>query len=350
MKTDLLKTQDEINNYLIQKGYSPKDCDRLSLIIFTTYGETTKDTVNKALELLDKDSSIKKDESKYKLETNTILLSEMIKTLEKEMEPIRIKLFGHKNPPFNDFKEAVYWIDAEMKKKDFDEAHKKYKLYNEARENINAQINQEEFYGDHLNGELKYGITFKKEINNSEYGTVKINQDYLSYKTKNQYIYAESHYVYHSENLLELSMKLNELSLRYRIDEFELLHLFMCGTAPSIKRWESLVHVIDGKKARFEIIINSPDLTLDELKIVYNDYRREMNVKSKKRFSQKQERIINLINEFGEPPEEKGRSDYFKELMLRWNSKYPDNKYSTWQTLYKAYNNIRDSLKRMEVQ
>ena len=149
----------------------------------------------------------------------------------------------------------------------------------------------------------------------------------------------------HSKDLSYIRYELDNMSRIIRIDRFELLKFLLTGIKPKLPRYEVLQ--LPGIRSSIVIKIYVADLNFNEIKSIYDTYRDIRKVKKQKRITDKQRKIIDIISEMGQPPEGKGTSDYYKQVLVKWNNNYPEEQYTSWQAIYKAYENLKEKINRI---
>jgi hypothetical protein len=222
-------------------------------------------------------------------EKSSLYSDDFLKQIEYIAKNIRRQTFGDTRPPFNSYEDASKWIYEE---------------------------------------DLKHNA--KKQMPSNQMLIYKIEDGAA--------ICADAT---SSKELSSLYNDIDWLSKSLGIKQYELLKFILAGEKPEIMK--KTVTFLEGIRKRVIIEFNSPDISFDELRVIYEEYRNFFKYKWKKRFTTKQENILNLIKEFREPPEEKV-TEYYKTVLKEWNKRYPGDKYQAWQSIYKAYENIKKKL------
>jgi len=95
-----------------------------------------------------------------------------------------------------------------------------------------------------------------------------------------------------------------------------------------------------------EIEIRARDLGFEELRQIYQIYRRQLQSRKAKALNEEHWLIYRLVKERGGPLSGKGSVQFWKSVMEEWNTLHPEKRYSHWKGIKIIYERI---IKRLEV-
>ncbi len=93
-------------------------------------------------------------------------------------------------------------------------------------------------------------------------------------------------------------------------------------------------------KRSLKVEINTADLTPDELKAIYEHYRRELKVRKMKSLSPEQTRLYYMVCKKGGPPQ-KGSKEFWLKMQEEWNSNSSNKPYKSWEGVYQRYKIVK---------
>lgn len=254
---------------------------------------------------------------------STLLYSDDISSELLDMVEItRLMIFGQKEAPFKTHHEAYDWIkELESDYWLEEETVKKRDLFN-----------------------TKFYELYDKAVIGELVGTATRNYKTIPFYKEDKNDYEEQSGVYyeHSWHLKKLQYKSELISKMFNFSQSEILKLILLNEKPELVRYDIKKH--EGKRESLVVTFNTSDITLEEIKQIYDIYKRELKVKKKKKFSEKQERLLNLVNELKPKIQNKSFSDTYSAILNEWNSRYPEDAYSTYQGIYKAHEGLKKKL------
>lgn len=246
------------------------------------------------------------------------------------------KIFGSEDVPFSNYSDAKKWIeDFEHKFNQNEEMQSKsmefWKLY----KNMQQKINSGEIIG-----------SIKMNISTLPYDEMEIEFKDGENRKGLLNAFTES-----SKELTILQQETKIMSLTSGFSQYDLVKYILSDEKPAFSRYS--IQELYGLKSRktIQVQINASDLSLDEIKSIYYDYKKAFNAKKQKKLTQKQQDIYDFIRKIGKPPEHKGLAEYYSMALELWNIKYKDKTYknkkyefTTWQGLWKSYTEIERKL------
>lgn len=319
----------ELTEYLRGKGY-PEPQEKAKKVLFKHNGAISKTDLKTLYCVVWDLEDIKTNNPKEVLmKDETYNYGETILFILENnwARKVRLKVFESEDIPFKSYSKAIEWIDSicsEFLENYIEKYSKKEMLFSSKYDELIQLIKS----GDAIGSVMKpyLSLPYKEE---------KINDiDCLIIANIN-----------HSKELQYIQFEIEQMENLLGISKYELLKYLLSGIKPKLKRYE----VIKNKGLRESITINIyvSDLNFKEMKQIYDQYREVRNVKKQKQLTDKQKMIVALIDDMGPPPNNKGTSAFYKNVLNAWNIKHPDMVYASWQALYKAYENTKLKLNRM---
>lgn len=227
------------------------------------------------------------------------------------VENVRQDIFGSSKPPFkDDIEKAVSWIHRKAKEplseKDLKKRQRILKKFDEI-------------------GTLIQGIPW----------TISWNRPILTFPGNKGYI--EKVPADHPLELSNLEKVVNEMSKATGFEKYALTAFILTGIEPILSRvtvkHNNVMQTLPTGESlrRFNIAfdINSRDLTFEEIKELYDTYRKELRISKKKKITTKQMRLYYLVKEKGYPDKNKTIfwTDIAKQLGYKgWRQAYIDHK------------------------
>lgn len=234
------------------------------------------------------------------------------------VESIRETIFNQKEPPFeNDIDKAISWI----KKK------------------AEEPLTQKE--------KKKRDILLKKidEIEKLQVPwSVSYNIPILTYPGKKGYV--EKVFADYPSDLSRLEKTINEIANATGFEKYSLTVFILTGIEPILSRvivrhqniMQRLPTGENLKRFNIALDIKTNDLTFEEIKKIYEVYRKQLRV-SKKKFSQEKYRLYSRVKNMGGLPK--------KNKVVFWQKIATEFKYKEWRQAFTCYKRI---LKKIENQ
>jgi hypothetical protein len=170
---------------------------------------------------------------------------------------IRKQVFNSEEIPFESYEKAIEWIDSIQD--DYFENHKE--IYSKKEALFDAYYN--ELKKLMKNGEaLSYGFI----------GFLNISLPYKKIILDDKERLQAAHYMF-SKELQTITYEIHEMSLMLRIEHYDLIQYLLAGIKPELTRYQ--VSKLNGPRKTIEIKINVSDLTFEEIKDIYDIYRKE---------------------------------------------------------------------------
>lgn len=318
------KSPEEIMAYLDMREI--RNSSRLSKAIYQEHGPIIHNTeLKKIVNIISSNESPIVKEKTLESTTTKLYSDHLFEWLNFAAERVRRDIFGSPDIPFASYDEAILWIEEKQAELYSDENMQKAILFDQKYDELRSQVKNNELIG--IIGKPFIYLPYKLEV----------NEDGLTCQVVARFE--------HSKELRILQRESESLTMISRFSQYEIVKFILCGEKPELIRYD--VKVLEGSRKSIVITINTPDLRFDEIKEIYNMYRKEFRVKHKKRLNPKQEKILSLVKELEETLKNKGTKEYYTKLFEEWNSRYPDEKYSNWQSLLKAHKNIVDKIKNI---
>ena len=151
--------------------------------------------------------------------------------------------------------------------------------------------------------------------------------------------------------LKRLADEISRIANATGFDKWTLPAFILMGIEPILPRFavswsDRFTQLPDGRRLvrkALRIDINAADLTLDELRTIYDTQRRALQIRRKKALSGGHVKLYKFIRERGGPPE-KGSKAFWEQAMQEWNCIEGNPRYKTWEALYKKYKHVEDRL------
>lgn len=285
------------------------------------------DQIKKVMDKIERDVKNIMDYQKDKeirlvSDTDVLYVDILLKEIESNIEEIRLQLFNSKEVPFANLEDSSNWI---------------YEMSN--------IIDNKKAYNKNLNNfkNIFNGQTYKVKTISFRNGDNKIERITSEYNNKLSY----------------LKYCVEKLSNYSRFSEADITTYILVGLKPEFPRYKLTTHTSgqvlpDGKKrisTWFTIELNAGDIRFDEIKEIYDFYRKKLNIKSEKPVKEDSNKLVDfIINEIKELPPgyhlksngkktPRGTGDkmYWEEVLLKWNEAHPDTAYKRWDYIEKAY-------------
>ncbi|MDQ2086479.1 hypothetical protein RBH29_08570 [Herbivorax sp. ANBcel31] len=288
---------------------------------------TSKDITTKAKKIIGLALSFK-DEDLQSDSINMLRNDILIDSIEPCVKEIRKTMFNNEFPPFDTIEEAVEWIRIKSKEPIPDE-YKKMK--------DNTKKLHEEFLRLSKNGGVLGGVN-------------EVNKVLTFPSTSSSKEWVEAIKVKHKD-LRQLADKIDSISKATRFPKHAVTMFILTGIEPvvplySIKVSQESNELPNGEqlhKKQVFITINTTDLTFEHMQSIYKNYRKELNFSRKKSIKDKQLTLYRLVMDMGGAPE-KDIKKFWINAMEEWNSNHPEDKYTTWEGVYRAFKGIKDKI------
>lgn len=329
----IYKSINEVENYLKQKGIS--NARKQAETIMLKRRTITKEELRSFVDVICVVESNKRVEIKKEVinkDTTSIYSNEYFDKFIVFVKESRKLIFENEEAPFHSYNDAILWLKQEESLRDNPEISSKRMTFYEKMESIRNDIKSGIFIGDfsYVDDTLVYG---SKEIECKDIDTGKktVNKCLLSISTE------------HSSKLTRLRSEVEYLSVLSGFNEQDVLRLLLTDEKPDFIKYT--VTKISALKDFIEIRINTSDLTLEDIKTIYNDYRSKINLRRCKSMNNKQIKLFHFAEKY---PRENGISDYkyYSLLYKKWNETYPDDPYTSRQGICKAYKGIHEKLNK----
>lgn len=260
------------------------------------------------------------------------------------VETVREELFHATKPPFATLIEAEQWMESQSKfptKEDFTKIYKaqmaleELKLYEGHPFRMNAIMRSFSYLG--TNG--RYKIVYIREPAPQDWGVPQMREEASKY--------APFNWLENETRIMARATGFTQLSL---------VQFVLVGTQPLLPRYvatgygnyQALPSGEVMQPVRIDVEIRSKDLTFEELRRIYNDYRRILPLKKNKMLNRGHWEVYQLVGEMGPPPG-KGTVAYWESVRQRWNESHKgqkDRQYATWKGMQKAYDRIIQKLNK----
>ncbi len=96
-------------------------------------------------------------------------------------------------------------------------------------------------------------------------------------------------------------------------------------------------------KRSLKIEINTADLSPRELKMIYDQYRKELKIRKTKSLSDEQIRLFYLVYNRGGPPR-KGAKAFWEDIKKEWNSNPANKPYTSWEGVYQRFKIVEEKM------
>ena len=256
------------------------------------------------------------------------------------VELVRTELFGSRNAPFRSTKEAEDWIQEQAKDQ---------RLFP-------IGGNLEERLG-HLISSGRVQVAAPPERSFEYLGEDgKVHQITIMDIQRGEWKTPESRPRYTERGIPALRWLDNETRIMANATGFEqpsLVQFVLVGVSPVLPRYLVRVEadhqatpagdILQPYKLKIEILAR--DLGFEELRRIYQTYRRELKSRKAKALSDEHWAIYRLVKEKGGPVSGKGSVQFWKSVMEQWNILLPERKYSHWKGVKIAYERI---IRRLE--
>ncbi len=97
-----------------------------------------------------------------------------------------------------------------------------------------------------------------------------------------------------------------------------------------------------------KIEIHSADITPQELKKIYDKYRRDLKIRKTKALSNEQVKLFLMVNKNGGPPK-KGSKAFWENIRDTWNSEQDNKPYKSWEGVYQRYKIVERKMENLFV-
>lgn len=256
-------------------------------------------------------------------------------TINPIVKKARIEIFGSDDIPFKSLVEAGEWIYAESAKPIPADMVSKAKRCNELRNNL-------------LEFVLKNGTCGGGE----RIGLIVNDITFPGIKEENKG-WTESVPVGWSRSLGILHNAIEQIGNITNLPQYAISAYILTGIKTILPKYSLELRcnyseaTLDSWLASTQLIIkiNSADLTFDDLKRIYENYRRQLSSTRRKKLSDKQTMIYWMVNKAGGVPET-GVTDFWKSIQSKWNAEHPDDPYKSWEGIYKAYVNVKNKMSK----
>lgn len=232
----------------------------------------------------------------------------LIQKIHPWVENLRKEIFESADPPFqHDISGAVKWIEQEEQKD-------RNAIVSEERNKAIDKI-------EHL--AQKFNIPNKN-----------VNETLPYFDGKSEHIKIAR--AFPKTKLYKLLSSVKRISKATGFSQASLTMYFLTGLKPIIPRHTvtkklNLTTLPDGeqiKRTSISIEINVTDLTFDELKTLYDNYRSSLNIKRKTPIGEEQANFYRFVTSKGGPVKGKGSKAFWKQIQQQWNKSNPDNQLS----------------------
>lgn len=256
-----------------------------------------------------------------------ILTSEfLLNKITPHVEEVRKKIFGSPKAPF-DWNGAVEWIE------------------NEAKKPGKNKVNIKE-----LKNKLK---KLSKELSEN-YKFLTLSARSLPYQKKNdEWLHRVN---VNGPKLFHLENETRSMAKAAGFSQPALVIHVLTGIKPLVPRVDIntslLLHKLSEQETlsrrEINLKIRAKDFTFRELQRIYRMIRKEITLEKGKTLKQKHLRIYNFIRELGKPPSrgELGYWKFWNNAQKKWNEKYPDDEYKSWQGIRKTYESTMTELEK----
>lgn len=253
----------------------------------------------------------------------------LIEQIAPSVEQIRKTLFGDCNPPFDSIAAAVSWI----RKK--------------AAEPLPPDIKAKE-----ERGFKEYERLCELIISGKAIGLFGVSRNSLDFPGDDGFV--TSIPVVEQTDLATLAAAVKRISNATGFREYAVTVHILTGLKPILPRvstsvrpsWHELPAGNHLWRKQAVIEINVADLTFDELKEIYDNYRKELDVVKKKPLNKQQIKLYNLVASKGGPPR-KGVTAFWKAIQEEWNGDASNSPYKTWEGAYQRYKLVEDKFKNL---
>ncbi|SHI87382.1 hypothetical protein SAMN02745751_01273 [Dethiosulfatibacter aminovorans DSM 17477] len=235
----------------------------------------------------------------------------ILSQIQPHIEYVRKDLFGSKKVPFKSIKEAEDWL----------------------KRTNNKILEKESQDKNHLYMKRDDKFTVFPIYNNVTKETYSIYSDFDETLDK---LIKHSEYIAAATGFPE-----NEVPLYILAGLKPILYRYQVQT--SIKGMP-LVGCKTLKRSTITITINTSDLSLDELRSIYRENRMALHTLRTNKVTNKQQQILQLVQELGQPPEKRsktgektGTNQYWNNALEIWNKRYPESSYKKGSSLMQAY-------------
>jgi hypothetical protein len=158
-----------------------------------------------------------------------------------------------------------------------------------------------------------------------------------------------------SVNLNTLSKAVKQIANIADFPEYAITAHILTGMKPILPNYSIITHYHNSEisherwfpSTQVVIKINTVDLSFNDLQKIYKEYRSRLNFTRKKSVNDKQILVYRMVQAAGGMPE-KGITNFWKDMQIKWNGEYPEEIYTTWEGLYKAYLGIKNKLPTQE--
>ena len=282
------------------------------------------------------------NQSVTELTPDTLLTSSFLaEKITPWIETIRTELFGSPTVPFKNVTNSEQWIKQQEHLEpslDYDAMEPLLKMvyaFKEQHYPIDFQVGYPSFPYLGSDGRLNFAKIARKAP--QDWSMPQMREDYRNYSKL---------------NWLE-----NEIRIMTRATGFtqpSLTQFALTGTEPILPRYKSMSRRVyqslpSGEQMQLvhvSIDINAKDLTFEELRRLYNDFRELLQLK-KHRLREGVElvkshiEIYQFVKANGGPLEGKGTVKHWESMKGKWNNSHPQDKhYATWKGIKLAYDRI----------
>jgi len=246
------------------------------------------------------------------------------------VENVRLDIFGISAPPFNDLDEAGEWVYRESKRPVPEEHQQQFEKFQEFLDNYQKARFKGELWSCGL------GIVFQQKT--------------ISFPGVKRKDMVETVLVRNSKSLLTLANAVKQILSIVDFDEYAITAHILTGIKPRLPRYRIDMDNRCGSiledpflKVQLVLKINTFDLTFNELRYLYSQHRKLLSSTSRKRFLSKQLKVFRMVQEVGGVPET-GVTQFWKQLLSKWNAENPNEPYKTWEAVFKAYTGINKKM------
>jgi len=248
-------------------------------------------------------------------------------------EEVRLEIFGNKKPPFekDSWQESLKAAEAWLREK------AEAPLPEETQRKI-----------DRFSREYKRISKLQRE--NAIIGNFAIKANFIDFPGGDGWVIRFP--VRGHKELETIEKEVKKISNASGFKKHALTAFILTGLEPIISRatvtsnnyWHQLPNGEALARKNVVIEINSPDLTFNELKEIYNQYRQRMKSKKKKPLSEEHLRLFYIVKN-NAPPPEKGNckqgewTSYWKHIANEWKGS-PEK----YMAAYMAYKRIIEKL------
>ena len=274
--------------------------------------------------------SLKGSDDPTMFEWDFITNDSLIDMIKPIVTQTRINIFNNPEPPFNNLVDAGNWIYKESAIPIPEDKKKEAQRYLDFCDSYMSSVIKREIWNCGSSIEFKnLTITFP------------------GIKEKNKG-WTESVPVGWSENLYRLNTCIKQIANITDFPKYAITAHVLTGIKPIQPKYRIETPFYNSKismddwhmRNQVVIKINAADLTFEDLKKIYKEYRKRLNFTRKKGITNKQKLIYQMVENSGGAPGT-DITKFWREIVEKWNSEYPDDAYTRWEGIYKAYNGAK---------